>query len=395
MAYTISGMMTDPEEITALFGGSEVEETASDNSAVEIQEQEVLEDKNIEKEVTEEIPVNATAEELFEEEEFSERVGNDNDDTEGTERGLSETEGSSPAKLYSSIANSLAEDGALSNLSEEDLKEVKDSETLINAMKKQLNSMLDDTQKRIKDALDSGMEVSVIKQYENTINWLDSISDSQLEDETQEGEKLRKALIYQYQINLGLSEDRANKMVERAFSGGTDIEDAKEYLEALKDFYRDRYTEQINAGKKEVQERKKQQEEEIKKFKNTLLKDAHILGDIEVDEKTRKLAFENWMTPTHKNEQGNYQSAIQKYIAENPMDFQMKVALLFTMTEGFTKMGNVLKQTVKKEKKKAMQELEKVVNNTQRNSFGSLNLFGKDEDSSFNNLQFAPKSAWK
>lgn len=395
MAYTISGMMTDPGEITALFGGTEVEETAPDNSAVEMQEPEVLDNDDDTQEVTEEIPVNATAEELFEEEEFSERVGNDNDDTEGTERGLSETEGSSPAKLYSSIANSLAEDGALSNLSEEDLKEVKDSETLINAMKKQLNSMLDDTQKRIKDALDSGMEVSVIKQYENAINYLDNISDSQLEEETQEGEKLRKALIYQYQINLGLSEDRANKMVERAFSGGTDIEDAKEYLEALKDFYRDKYTEQINAGKKEVQERKKQQEEEIKKFKNTLLKDAHILGDIEVDERTRKLAFENWMTPTHKNEQGNYQSAIQKYIAENPMDFQMKVALLFTMTDGFTKMGNVLKQTVKKEKKKAMQELEKVVNNTQRNSFGSLNLFGKDEDSSFNNLQFAPKSAWK
>ena len=38
---------------------------------------------------------------------------------------------------------------------------------------------------------------------------------------------------------------------------------------------------------------------------------------------------------------------IQKYIAENPVDFQMKVALLYTMTEGFTKMGNVLKQTVK------------------------------------------------
>lgn len=184
MAYTISGMMTDPGEITALFGGTEVEETAPDNSAVEMQEPEVLDNDDDTQEVTEEIPVNATAEELFEEEEFSERVGNDNDDTEGTERGLSETEGSSPAKLYSSIANSLAEDGALSNLSEEDLKEVKDSETLINAMKKQLNSMLDDTQKRIKDALDSGMEVSVIKQYENAINYLDNISDSQLEEET-------------------------------------------------------------------------------------------------------------------------------------------------------------------------------------------------------------------
>ena len=97
---------------------------------------------------------------------------------------------------------------------------------------------------------------------------------------------------------------------------------------------------------------KRKQEEEIKKMKETLLKDSKIMGDIEIDSKTRQLAFDNWMKPTHKTENGSYQSTIQKYIAENPMDFQMKVALLFTMTDGFTKMGNVLKQTVKKEKRR-------------------------------------------
>jgi hypothetical protein len=34
------------------------------------------------------------------------------------------------------------------------------------------------------------------------------------------------------------------------------------------------------------------------------------------------------------------------------------------MTDGFTKMGKVIQQAVKKEKKKAIQELEHAVNNT-------------------------------
>jgi hypothetical protein len=82
------------------------------------------------------------------------------------------------------------------------------------------------------------------------------------------------------------------------------------------------------------------------------------------------------MKPTHRTENGTYQSEIQKYIAENPTDFQMKVALLFTMTEGFTKMGKVIQQAVKKEKKKAIQELEHTVNNTQRTPSGTINMKG-------------------
>lgn len=101
------------------------------------------------------------------------------------------------------------------------------------------------------------------------------------------------------------------------------------------------------------------------------------------------------MKPTHKTENGVYQSAIQKYIAENPADFQMKVALLFTMTDGFTKMGNVLKQAVKKEKKKALQELEHTINNTQRTPSGTLNLRGTKRDDMFGGLEIAPTSTWR
>lgn len=84
-----------------------------------------------------------------------------------------------------------------------------------------------------------------------------------------------------------MSQDKANKMVERAFSGGTDIEDAKEYLESLKDHYNGEYNKLIEDGKKQAQEVKKKQEEDVKKMKETLLKDSKIMGDIEIDAKTR------------------------------------------------------------------------------------------------------------
>lgn len=397
--YAINGVVTNPDEISALFDASMEEEETPGTEDITMGTEEGQEDQDKEKkEKVAEESHPATAEELFEEEEeASERVGTEEDSPEGEEGEPSKKKGGSSPKqqLYSSIASSLAEDGALSNLSEDELKEVKDVESLVAAMKKQVDSMLDDTQKRINDALNAEMEAPRIQQYESAIRYLDTVTEDQIDDESAEGEKLRKGIIYQYQRSLGLDEDRANKMVDRAFKGGTDVEDAKEYLELLKTYYKDEYQKEIDAGKQAIADRKKKQEEDVKKFKNSMLKDAHVLGDIEVDAKTRQQAFDNWMKPTFRSEDGNYQSAIQKYIAENPMDFQMKVALLFTMTDGFTKMGKVLNQTVKKEKKKAMQELEQVVNNTQRTPSGTLNLFGHDDNATFNGMQIAPESAWR
>lgn len=84
-----------------------------------------------------------------------------------------------------------------------------------------------------------------------------------------------------------MDETKAVKMVERAFAGGTDIEDAKDYLDSLKEHYKKQYTSLIENGKRTVQETKKRQEEDMKKAKETLLKGTNILGDIEVDAKTR------------------------------------------------------------------------------------------------------------
>lgn len=399
MAYTINGMVTDSSEINSLFGESTDTQDMNNEEGQETieftEEKEPLKNNPKENTITDDGHLEAS--DIFENEAADEHQGRvgDDDKLEDEREPSEQPGGSSPAKLYSSIANSLVAEGALSHLSKEDIKEVKDSETLVAAMKKQVLSMLDETQKRINSAIEAGIPDTQISNYENSIQYLNSLTDEQISAETEEGEKLRKDILFAYQMSLDGNEERAKKMVERAIHQGTDVEDAKEYREALRDYYQNEYQKKIDEGKSLAETKKKQQQEEIKKFKETLLTDKKILGDIEVDDKTRQLAFDNWMKPTHKTEQGTYQSTIQKYIAENPADFQMKVALLFTMTDGFKNMGNVLKQTVKKEKKKALDELEAVVNSTQRTPSGVFNPTRKDSEASFNGLHFASPDLWK
>ena len=155
MAYEIGNMVSSQEDISALFN-------IADDSPIEDTKPTETEETDAPKEKEEKTVTEMTAEELFGG--LSERVGNDEDNLESEKKEpVTNEEGSSPDKLYSSIANSLAEDGALSFLSEEDLQEVKDSETLVAAMRKQVEAMLDDEQKRIKTALDAGMQIPEIQ----------------------------------------------------------------------------------------------------------------------------------------------------------------------------------------------------------------------------------------
>jgi hypothetical protein len=97
-------------------------------------------------------------------------------------------------------------------------------------MEIQVQSKLDAKQKRIDEALGVGIEPDEIKKYENTLNYLEGITNDIIEDESEQGEQLRRNLIYQDYINRGFSEARAKKEMEKSFNAGTDIEDALEAI---------------------------------------------------------------------------------------------------------------------------------------------------------------------
>ena len=142
---------------------------------------------------------------MFEEEEQPESVGSEKnkeekekgDTTTGEDSGTSLNE-----NFYSSIANALAVDGIFPNLDEETLKKVNDAETLSDAIEAEVNARFDEKQRRISKALENGVEPNSIRQYEGTLNYLNSITDAQISDESEKGEELRQRIIYQVPILL-------------------------------------------------------------------------------------------------------------------------------------------------------------------------------------------------
>ena len=390
--YTIGGMITDAAQIESLFS-SEPDDTQEKKTDTGTDTKEP--DNEEQEDVTEaEVP---TVKELFgKKEPESEKVGNEDEDKEDKKEPTSKTEtGSSPKNPYSSIAYAMYEEGVLSTLSEDDLKDVKDGQSLVAVMDKYVESRFDEQQKRVLDALNVGIEKTTIQQYESTIQALDNVSSENLEAETAEGENLRKAVIYQYYIDKGESQERAQKMVDRAFSSGTDVEDAKDFIEELKTSTKEKYAALIEEGKRQAQEAKKQQEAALTKAKKAILEDENILGGVAVDKVTRQKALDYWLKPVHKKEDGTYQSELQKYATEHPDEFQMKIALLFAMSDKFKNPEKIAGETIKKAKKKAMLELEDVVNNSRRTASGGIDLNFKDEDTNFNTFQLASPDMWK
>ena len=364
------------DEIENLFvDDEETQETPPANEETPDKEDK---DKNKE-ETTEVVDVDT----LFTEEPESVGSGKEDDtkEKEGTES--DKDKGTSPKNnFYSSIAKALKEEGIFPDLDDEVTDNIKAPEDFAEAIEQQIQAKFDERQKRIDDALNAGIEPSEIKKYENTINYLDSLDDSTLRDETDKGEKLRQQLIYQDFINRGYSKERAQREVQKSFNSGTDIEDAKEALASNKEFFKNEYNALIREAQEEEAKEIQKNKEQAEKLKKSILEDSKVFGDLVVDKSTRQKIYDNISKPIFKDpETGELYTAVQKYEKENRTEFLKNVGLLFTLTDGFKNLDGLVKGKVRKEVKKGLRELEHVINNTARTSDGNLKFVsGVDDD---------------
>lgn len=308
----------------------------------------------------------------------------------GKEGNIKEKEGTDSSKgestspknnFYSSIAKALKEEGIFPDLDDEVTNKIKAPEDFAEAIEKQIQAKFDERQKRIDEALNAGIEPSEIKRYENTINYLNSLQDNVITDETNEGEKLRQQLIFQDFINRGYSKERAQREVQKSLNSGTDIEDAKEALLSNKEFFQKEYDNLIKEAQEEEKKETIKRKEQAEDLKKSILEDAKVFGEIQIDKVTRQKVFDNISKPVYKDpETGELFTAIQKYEMENRTEFLKNVGLLFTLTEGFKNLDGLIKGKVKKEVKKGLRELEHTLNNTSRTADGNLKFISGVED---------------
>lgn len=372
---------------TNILDGDEIDDLFTDPTPTEDKQEETEEtprEENQENTITEEVD----PETLFEDAQ-PESVGNakkKEENKEQEEPTSSSEDGTSPNNFYSSIANALTEEGIFPDLDEETINKVETAEDFRDLIEAQINAGLEEKQKRVLNALDNGVEPSQIKMYENTLNYLSSITENQLKAESEEGENLRKKLIYQDFINRGYSQQKAQKYTERTIENGTDIEDAREAYQSNKEFFQEEYNTLLQEADKKAAAIKKEQEKQAEELKQSIMKDENLFGDMSIDTKTRQKVYDNIAKPVYKDpDKGQYLTAIQKFQKEHPNDFLKYVSLTYTLTKGFKDFESFTKGKVKKEVKKGLKELEHTLNNTRRTSGGVLNLVtnAKDDPESF------------
>ena len=312
--------------------------------------------------------------------EDSESVGSEDESQEST------NSASTSKNFFSSLANSLKQEGILPDLSDEDLKNVKDSKDISKLFDSYIASKMDEKQKRVDDALNLGVDASDIKKYENAISYIDSITDDKISNEGQDGENLRKQLIYQDFMNRGYTKERAIKEVQKSFNAGTDIEDAKDALTSNRDYYKEGYEDLIE----EAREAKNKVQEDIAQrteaFKKNVLESDKVFGDIVIDTATKKAALDAVLKPQYKDSKGNMITAVQKYQQEHSDEFLKNIGIIYALTNGFTDLNKIVQSKVKTATKNAYRELENKINNSRRNSDGNLVFTSgvSDTESSFN-----------
>lgn len=370
--------MGEELSLESILGADEIETLFDD----EIVQETPPEEKETEKETEETTEVAVDTNELFDGE--PESVGSEENEIEEKEGTKTEKgNGTSPKNdFYSSIANALKEEGIFPDLDDETISNTSTAEDFRELIDSQIRAGIDERNRRIDEALNVGIEPSEIKKYESTINYLDSISDDAISDESDKGELLRKQLIYQDFINRGYSKERAEREVNKSLSSGSDIEDAKEALASNREFFSNKYNDLIEDAKKEAKKEEQDRKDRAEKLRKSILEDKEVFGTVQIDKSTRQKVFDTISKPVYKDpETGEYFTAIQKYERENSTEFLKNVGLLFTLTDGFKSIDKLVKGQVRKEVKKGLRELENTLNNTARTSDGNLRFVsGVDGD---------------
>lgn len=358
------------EDIENLFNdeGEETKETKESTQDTPPEEKETKEINN-ETETTEELNVEG----LFEG--TPESVGSE-EHQEGEDTDSERKPGSSSPKqnnFYSSFAKALKEDGVFPDLDDKTVDDIKEAEDLAEVIEAQIQARLDEKQRRIDEALNAGVEGIEIKQYENTIAYLDSITEEALLAEDDKGAALRRQIISQDLLNRGYSREEAEEELKDIFDNGSDVRKAKRALASNKDFFKSNYKKLIDDAKAEAEEEEKERKQQSAQLKKAILEDKEVFGELKLDKATRQKVYDNISKPVYKDkETGELYTALQKYEMENKTEFLKNVGLIFTLTDGFKNLDSLTKSQVRKEVRKGLRELEHTLNNTSRNSDGNL-----------------------
>ena len=360
----IENIMDGDELSSFLFGNDETSQT-EENEGNE-------EQSNNEETDTAEVDPDS----LFNDDEGApESVGSEEENNKGNKEDTNSQEGGTSPDFFSSIATAFAEEGIFPDLDEDTINNIKDAQSFRDAIVEQISAGLTEQQKRVIECLDNGVEPDQIRQHEQLIDWLDKQSNN-IEVEGDAGDDLRRRVIMQDYLNRGFKPERAQQMVDKIFESGTEIDEAKESLQSLKQYYTDSYTKLRKNAKEEAEKEIEERNQKAARIKKSIIEGkTKFFGDIDINKDIRQSAYDAISKPIYRDPKtGETYTAVQKLELDNSEEFLAKLGLLYALTDGFTSIDGLVNKKAKKEIKRGFSELERKINNTARNSYGNLDF---------------------
>jgi len=257
---------------------------------------------------------------------------------------------------YQVLAKALSEEGVLS-ISEDELKDVNDAEKIIGLVQKEINTRVDEYKStlpnEIKELLDNYEEGIDLESLLNTKK--EQLSFAKIkEEDLDENESLMKKVIAKDLEMRGMSQEDIDEEIEDIFSLGKETTRSKKALANINKRLADKETAMREQAKQDEISAKKMYQERLSNMRKTV-DDTKELAGIPISKKIQDDAFKA-MTTVVAEVQGSPINAITKTRLENPVEFDAKVALLYSLTNGFTKWDAFGKTA----KTKALSELDKI-----------------------------------
>lgn len=281
---------------------------------------------------------------------------------EGNSEKASEKTGVSPSSqnsMLSSLASALVETGVLSSLSEEEVKEIKDTESLMEAITKQIKtnefSDLTEEQKEYLEAIRNGVDVETYAQTKANASQYKKLSDEVIESNA----PLQKELIRRSFLIKGFDEEKAAKFAELAMKDENALEEAKLAKNSLVAHEEKLIQDKINQEKLVKQAKLDEEVKALEDLKSKITETSDLIPGIKFNSTFKDKAFSSMTTPVKVDKEQGPLNEVMKAYKEDP-EYKLKLHALHVATKGFTDFSKLVTTT----KSKAVKELKDKLDQT-------------------------------
>lgn len=318
-----------------------------------------------------------------EEEDSSEKDSPDSgvkEEDEGDTKETKKTEDASGDPFTLVFARYQLEQGNLTELNEEKLKKIIEEEGESAAMaylfKEEVeinrNAYLEQYENDAKELReymelkDLGADTETAKKMVGDAAGFEKITHDELEKE--DNEDLRKAVITQnYKNSTRFSDAKIKKLVDNTVSLGEDIEEAKEAIDNIKDFNKQRIAEEKERLEKERKEFEETHKQQLKNVREKIYSLDEVLPGHKINKQTKKKIEDMLLKPAGQDSKGNQINKIWQKRLDNPLDFDIKLAYLISTGYFDGKTDKIEKAN----KTRIVEDLEKHIKSTKDKPFST------------------------